>query len=86
MVRYGLIGFAAAILVAPVWFQMMPRHAEAAEAAAFVAAAVFTAAVRGPPTLAAVPDVSTAEAETDMPGDRIQATRLPVALAGPVIP
>jgi hypothetical protein len=65
---------------------MTPWRAEVAEAEAFAAVEDFMAAARGPPTSEAAPDASTVGAETGMPGGRILATRLPVALAGPAIP
>jgi hypothetical protein len=66
---------------------MTPWRVEAAaEAGAFVAVEDFMAVARGASTSGAVPDASTVGAETVMPGGRILATRLPVALAGPAIP
>jgi hypothetical protein len=65
---------------------MTPWRAEVAEAAALVAVEDFMAAAHGPPTSEAAPAASTVGAETGMPGGRIRATRLPVALADPAIP
>jgi hypothetical protein len=63
---------------------MMPRRAEAAEAAS-VAGADFMAAAHEP-LISEAADVFMAGAETGLPGDRIQATRSPVVLADPAIP